>query len=485
MKNTALVDTIKTFSKEELKEFGLFIQSPFNNTNQSVIKLYNQIKILYPDFDEKYLDKKLLFNKSFGKIVYDDSFMRMTVFRLMELAKEFLVHLNLKRNNLLKETILLDELNNRELNELLAKNIQELDKKIDKQKVKEADTYFAKYKLEYFRNDIKARDTKTITYKDKLNKDLMFEQKSLNTFFFLSTLKFFQYFLNQKNFVVNAEGYPDFINEILSYLENNEDYMKVPALKLYYNMTLLLQTQDDKYFFYLKEFLFEDSDEISYIEKFNLIANLRNYAQKKFNDGHMEFKAYVIEIVKFSIKKNILITPEGGRYISEIRFMLIVWVGIMSNELEWIEKFIKDYINKIEPDKRQYVLAYNKAVIEFTRKNFSEALEILGKSGSIKNVFYKAAIKQLTLMIYYELKWFIPAYDLLDAYKHFIKTDKLLPEMYKSKSNLFIKYYAVLLKINENTEDNKFTISKLISELKLTSQEWFLEKAEEFQNKSV
>lgn len=61
MRNTALINTLRTFSKQEIKEFGLFIQSPFNNTNQSVIKMYRQIKILYPDFDEKYLDKILLF----------------------------------------------------------------------------------------------------------------------------------------------------------------------------------------------------------------------------------------------------------------------------------------------------------------------------------------------------------------------------------------------------------------------------------------
>ena len=223
---------------------------------------------------------------------------------------------------------------------------------------------------------------------------------------------------------------------------------------------------------------------MSYFEKFNLIANLRNYAQKKFNEGQSEFKTSVIEIIKFSIKKNILTTAEGGKYVSELRFMTIVWVGIVSNELNWIEKFIKEFINKIEPNKRQYVFAYNISILEFTKKNYTEALEILGKSGSIKNVFYKTAVKQLTLMIYYELKWYTPAFDLLDSYKHFIKTDKLLPEIYKSTSSIFIKYYSKLLKIIESTGDEKFVITKLISELKLTSQQWLLEKAEEFQKRS-
>jgi len=100
--------------------------------------------------------------------------------------------------------------------------------------------------LEYFKNDAKARDTKFITYKDTLDKDLMLEQKSLNIFSFISSLKFFQYFLNQKNFVVNAEGYPEFMNNILEYLKLNSDYLSVPALKVYHYLVLMLITKDDK-----------------------------------------------------------------------------------------------------------------------------------------------------------------------------------------------------------------------------------------------
>ncbi len=125
-----------------------------------------------------------------------------------------------------------------------------------------------------------------------------------------------------------------------------------------------------------------------------------------------------------------------------------------------------------------------KARLEFERNNYQEALEELGKSGPIKNVFYKANIKQLTLMIYYELKWFVPAADLLDAYRHFVRTDKLLPEVYKTSFNSFINYFNRLLKINNNSENYAFEISQLISELKPTSQIWLLNKATELeQNK--
>lgn len=483
MFKSALIETLKTFSRQDIKEFGLFIQSPFFNTNQSVIKLYEQIKKLYPEFEEKQTDKKILFERAFGKIKYNDSFMRMTVFRFFELAKEFLIHKNLQRDYLLKETLLLDELNNRELDNLMMKSISGLDRKIEKEKAKDAKTYYAKYRLEYFKNDIKARDTKMITYKDTLDKDLMIEQKSLNTFFFISSLKFFQYFLNQKNFVVNAEGYPEFMNNIIQYLKSNEDYLNIPALKIYYYLVLLIITKDDKYFFELKKILFEDKDDLSFVEKNNIITVLRNYGQQKYSMGELEFIGIQFELLKFSIEKGMLNSSPGIKYISETRFMNIVWAGLRASEFEWVEEFIKKHISKIESAKRQYVLAYNSARLEFEKGNYSKALEKLGESGSIKNIYYKAAVKHLTLMLYYDLHWFVPAADLLDAYRHFIRTDKLLPETHKTQCSAFINYFNRLLKINDNIGNNTLELSKLISELKSTSQEWLLKKALELERK--
>ena len=105
------------------------------------------------------------------------------------------------------------------------------------------------------------------------------------------------------------------------------------------------------------------------------------------------------------------------------------------------------------------------------------------KKPETENVFYKAAIKQLTLMIYYELQWVVPAAELLDAYRHFIRTDKLLPKTHITKCNLFINYFNRLLKLNDNSENNTFEISKLISELKQTPQIWLLKKAQELEIK--
>ena len=476
MKRSTLIEVLKSFTKQDIKEFGLFIQSAFFNTNQSVVKLFDQIKKQHPEFEDKLIEKRLLFEKAFGKIDFDDSFMRMTVFRIMELVKEFLIIKKLQKDNVLKDTILLEELNERELNNLLMKSINELEKIIGKQIAKDSETYYTKYKLEYFKNDIKSRDTKMITYKDALNKDLMMEQKYFNTYFFINSLKFFQYFLNQKNFVVNADGYPDFILDMLEYLKLNPEYLIDPELNLYFNLVMLLITNEDIYYSKLYIILFQDKDELKLNSKHNLITVLRNYAQQKIHDGHSEYMNKLFEILKFSLKKEITSLTPSGKYMTETRFMTIVWSGLLVKEFGFTENFIKKYINKIDPEKRQYVSAYNSAKMEFERGEFKKALEYLKNSGQIKNVMYKAASKQLNLMICYELKMFISAEEHIDAFRHFIKTDKLLPEMYKTQCTDFINFFNRLLKLNDKNKKSIYEKEKLISELKSAPQTWLLNK---------
>ena len=54
--------------------------------------------------------------------------------------------------------------------------------------------------------------------------------------------------------------------------------------------------KDGKYFFELKDLLLEDKAELSYLEKFNIISVLRNYAHRKLNEGNTDFKVSIIEV---------------------------------------------------------------------------------------------------------------------------------------------------------------------------------------------
>ncbi|MDQ3022387.1 MAG: hypothetical protein M3R36_17740 [Bacteroidota bacterium] len=85
---------------------------------------------------------------------------------------------------------------------------------------------------------------------------------------------------------------------------------------------------------------------------------MRNYSAHKYSQGNKEYVKKIFDILKFSLEKNLLTSLPEGKYMSENRFMHIAWTGLIANDFSWTEGFIKKYIYKIEPDKRQYVLSY-------------------------------------------------------------------------------------------------------------------------------
>ena len=65
LKKSNLLVILSSFTSAEIKEFDDFIQSPFFNKNQSVIKLYSYLKKQYPYFEEKAVFKRTVYKSVF------------------------------------------------------------------------------------------------------------------------------------------------------------------------------------------------------------------------------------------------------------------------------------------------------------------------------------------------------------------------------------------------------------------------------------
>jgi len=65
MNDTRLLKLIRTFSKEELKSFEKFLQSPFLKPARDTSKLYQYIIKFYPDYEASKLEKEKVFKKLF------------------------------------------------------------------------------------------------------------------------------------------------------------------------------------------------------------------------------------------------------------------------------------------------------------------------------------------------------------------------------------------------------------------------------------
>ena len=67
IENFKLIRVLKSFSALEWKRFGRFVQSPYHNTNQSLIKFYEVLKKRFPFEEVDDLEQERLFKKVYKK----------------------------------------------------------------------------------------------------------------------------------------------------------------------------------------------------------------------------------------------------------------------------------------------------------------------------------------------------------------------------------------------------------------------------------
>lgn len=89
MKNTQLIDLLATFSPEEMKGLGDYVQSPFFNKRQAPMALYKALCPMHPTFAGLKWEK--VFRKAFpDKPTYSDTYLRNVLSDLCTLAEHFL-----------------------------------------------------------------------------------------------------------------------------------------------------------------------------------------------------------------------------------------------------------------------------------------------------------------------------------------------------------------------------------------------------------
>jgi hypothetical protein len=55
-----IIDILRTFSSKDVKRFRDFLESPFFNESENLVKLYNSLLEFYPDFEDENLTEEFL-----------------------------------------------------------------------------------------------------------------------------------------------------------------------------------------------------------------------------------------------------------------------------------------------------------------------------------------------------------------------------------------------------------------------------------------
>lgn len=484
MQKYLIINILKTFSADEMKDFEKFIKSPYFGCSNYVISFFNAIKKFHPDFNITDFNKEYIFNRLYPGKKYNDTTMRKLSSELFNMAENFLARKDYDIS-WERDRKLLAEYRTRRLYPLFEKQWKKIQRKFDNKNIFEYDFLIHRHFSEL----------ENINYHSARKREIQNFENHNN---------FYEYLINYTlNYVMNgaasqyvyrnAYNIDDDKNLLKSFVNNFDfdmflksvddiGYKDKNVLKLNYTMmTMFLEINDHSKYFDYKKNLLKSVKDISIESRYFYLTKLINACKLKIRAGYDEFRDEIFRVYKFMTDNQMLVEP-SRKFISEFVFNDIVSYGIESGNANWVKEFIEVNIKNVIPDTREETYIYSKAILEFYHRNHQKSLELFSViKGDLSHS--KFTIRSFILKNYYELCYFDAAKSLLDSLRHFLKSTKHLNEKTRYDYALFLNYYAKLLNIKMDYK--KGPTSSLVRNLKkekFPEKEWLLTKAIELES---
>lgn len=485
------LDILGAFTSEEMKEFRVFITSPYFNTNNSVVKFFDVLAKFHPGFKDPTLSKEFVFKKLNPNAKYKDEVIRNLFSRLLSLGEEFLRIKGMYNDEYRSNLHLITELNKRKVSGIFEKNVQKLEKLLPEKEF-EGHSYQIKMELET-QKFVFSLTNKKISSTNEIEENintLIRRGENLINYFVLTYLKemdFLSKFSNMYNTDTSETLPMEFMNrikiiELVDYLRKTNDKNSV-VYEIHYNLLKAYENFDElKYYKTLKKLLIENADLFSKEEKHFLFGKLIDYGvirsrmfdDDKFSEEHFSNYLMYLEDEHYAINKN--------DYLPLDLFRNILILGVRRGDFDWTENFIKKYIKKLNPDYQENTQYFSKAFLYFQKKEFENALSEINKV-AYDYFAFKYDVRNLTLMICYELGNWEMIRAILESYKRFLMNNKMVGKERKEFHGNFIKVMGKLTKaksdVNKIDDTERGYLRKEINNTKnLLYKDWILEKVD-------
>lgn len=390
MYNTKLIQSFISLNKEEKRMLNLYIRSNYVKYHKDLLPFYLFFS------DKKYLNSNIITKeKAFAYIYgenksYDDQKIRHLIWLCTKLLEEFIVQYHGQKNDIQNYKTLAEFYISKQLNRYASEALSSGINALGKNNIKYDKYYLESY---YFMSNMykisSSEKRDSLLYVNESN-------QQLNTYYVIELLKNTIQILTIK--AVNSEAEE---NEILLPILNiipNSNLLENPLIYIYYKAYILIKNDDEQSFDPLLKNLKKHEKLFSLNDIGYLYHLIINYCIKKHNLNIIKYREAGFKIYLYALEKRFLF---DYNFITRFNFSNVVTLGIRLNYLAKVERFIKDYAAFIEPSYQEITIAFNEAKLNYAKKNYKKAVNIL-LTTKFKDVLWNLNMKHLLLKIYYE-----------------------------------------------------------------------------------
>ena len=468
MIGSKVIEILRIFSTDEIKDFEVYLSSPFFNKRKSLLDFYKYIIQYHP-----------IYNKDFSDLVSINKFLKEknkvdlnhTVKLFSFLYKELEQYIIITKNNedkLYTQNLLSLYFNHNNLDSLYENACSTIEIQLKNTAPYNIIHYqYHENKCSFLsKNDIRKGDINYIPLSD-----------SLDTFYYYNKLRLFCLMLN-RSLVLGL----DYSNQYLDFSINENIIKKlhVEAITIYYKIFTEFRVPYTKESYNEILSYLDQYDKKLSIEDLRIIYTiLTNFSKNIYLDKN-EYYQKLFYLYQRQLDLNV-IYYDGKIHVGYLKNIVIL--AIITKELKWAENFLfkhKELITPIEENFESYF--YLMSEVLFAKQDYNKALDMLSKTKS-NDILIKLSIKRMYLKIFFELNEDNIFESNIASYKVYIGREKTITLDKKEAEKNFVNTLSLIWKYKLSKQKNK--ISQLIVKINkqnISDKNWLLATIDEILN---
>ncbi len=478
MLNSKLYFTLQNFSPRDRKRCRKLIASPYFNTHEGLLQLYDILIKQIEQEREKEASNTSLSRSTLWNLLhadgrpFDDQLMRKYISNLGKLVERYLEQEAYEKYPLLRMAHLIESAADRRLLRLLPSVIKRAEKLSQNQSVISAQE-------DVFRHLIHKNHHDAVKHLAKAPTRVDFEQMSshLDAFYIAEKLKV-HLIVSSRKYLARDESEIYFVDEIIQMLkENLSRYKDFPAVLIYYQIYLALtESEKEEHYFHLKGLLEQYGAHFPESEAFDLYTYAINYCVRKINQGERRFLREYFDLHK-ELLINRLIFEDDQLPVGHYRNLVLV--GLRLGELEWTENFIHSYKKYLPANSRENTYTYNLALLYFYKKDYDQVIKLL-LHVEYEDITLNLNAKVLLIQTYYEMDELDPLDSLTDSFRAYLQRHKEIAARRRRTFRNFIRFVKKLTRIIPRDKKQIEAFKNELDQTKeIVNRPWLVEKAEE------
>lgn len=487
-----VIDILKSFNNEEIKQFRRFISSQYFVRSETVITLFDQLIKFHPNFIAKRFSKEYIFEKVFGDKKYNDSTFRNALSDLLDTCELFMTQENFKKSATFSFDYLLKELREKKLGQVFQRNSAKIEKQFSSGGNIDSEYYLAKHKLELNKFNYHALNDKV---NDGKEADAHFDQLynsgvylTIHYIIEIISLYLASIFYSIKyNRTISQNILYNFVNTINIYgleklIENSEHNF---LIKIYISLlkTFENRNNDDAYREY-KSIFKNNLPKLGKDEIWFHYSNLINYCMLRVRDANnKEFYDEELFSLYQEILQNDYYKNNKNDYLRFSLYRDILITGLRQKKINWVENFILTQSSKLHKSDKDNMMNLAYAYLYYEKGEYMQSWKYFNKI-KIDYFFFKYDLKNYALKIYYDLGYYEEALALIENYKKFLDRNDLVSESERNRTKNFINYLSklILFKVGQIPYKQFSTYRKRLDMVynNVSSRNWIINKYDSF-----